>query len=517
MQQVEKSSKPSGNDDHIDVWSMPYVRETEAEFIGYILAAASRHLVRWQNWDLYGNKRLPKPDRPAMSTNMQAAIDLGLLPEDFSIKEYRKLFTAMTAAFDLNDGRCDPFSVMITYDALYPGRTMESLKIWFGKLMDGVQSGIFNCIEYCRIIRESAIRRKFIIDAGGLAESGATAKLPELRQRLDDLRAEMDDRLTSKESKIVNVADATKVLIAEIEKPSADKQIQSISSGFPVVDEMVGGFRPGELILIAGRPRSGKTSLALKLCHTAAENDFKVTFFSLEMPLDQIIKRQVSVAQEIPFRQIETGMLTQSERAKIHWYAEQSTTAGNINNHWLQSPTIDNLISHSREVAAKHGVDMIVIDQLSKILPGERKMPKDRLDMQMGEYTDSLQKLALELNVPVILLAQNSRKTETRTGSKPRLEDIFNSDRPAQDCSTILAPWRQEFFANIEKTSARAPDEMKSKPNEDAFLCVLKSRNGLEGDAPVVFHGPTMAFCLRGDESQSRAEHSAEWNDPGAF
>lgn len=249
-------------------------------------------------------------------------------------------------------------------------------------------------------------------------------------------------------------------------------EICGIQTGFKCLDKQLGGIGRDDLVIVAGRPGSGKTALALNIAKNVSEKDISVMLFELEMNKGQVNQRLLSLESEISTLSMRVGrILTKAEYTKL------CNASGKIAglSLWVDDNpvlTIPQLLSKSRRYIRKHGIKLIIVDYLG-LMKSEFNQP-NRVQ-EISEITRGLKLVAKTLQVPVIALSQLSRENEKRKDHKPLLSDLRDSGTIEQDADVVLFVHREEMYSS-------AP-EHKGKAN----IIIGKQRNGPTGSLDFIY------------------------------
>ncbi|MFT5050253.1 MAG: replicative DNA helicase [Chlamydiales bacterium] len=261
-------------------------------------------------------------------------------------------------------------------------------------------------------------------------------------------------------------------------------QISGIPSGFYELDDMLGGFNEGELIVIAARPSMGKTAFVLNLMDHAAthrpegaETEPSVLFFSLEMGRMAIVQRMLCARARVDAHKLRTGRIPNED------YSELVRAAGELQSARLfidDSPglSVMALRSRARRVKAQYGLDMIVIDYL-QLMTAPRAESRQQ---EISTISRSLKELGRELEVPVVALSQLSRAVENREQKRPQLSDLRESGAIEQDADVVLMLFREEYY-----------EQTPENQNKAEIICA-KQRNGPTGAVTLRFFGNHLRF-----------------------
>ena len=235
-----------------------------------------------------------------------------------------------------------------------------------------------------------------------------------------------------------------------------DSSVVGISSDFTDLDAKLGGFHPSDLIIIAGRPSMGKTSLATNIAFNIAKNahssndmDSSVLFFSLEMSSEQLARRILSEQARISSNDIRRGNLSENDLDNL---VEVSKNVLEIPLFIDDTPAVNigTLTSRARRLKRKNGLGVIVIDYLQLLRPSKTSRNESRV-LEISEITQGLKALAKELNIPIIALSQLSRQVEQREDKKPQLSDLRESGSIEQDSDVVMFIYREEYY--LEKNA----------------------------------------------------------------
>jgi replicative DNA helicase len=245
-----------------------------------------------------------------------------------------------------------------------------------------------------------------------------------------------------------------------------------VPTGFIDLDRLLGGLQPADLIIVAGRPGTGKTSLALTAADYAArKHGVCIALFSLEMPSQQVVQRLVSGATGIESQRLRTGDINEEELAGLaREMGELSKTSIYIDD--TPSITPMEIRGKARRLHAQHPIQLIIVDYLQLMYAGIRM--ENRVQ-EVSYISRQLKSLAGELNVPVLACSQLSRAVESRVDKRPVLSDLRESGSIEQDADVVMFIYREELY--VADTF---------KPNI-ADIIVAKHRNGPTGQMSLRF------------------------------
>ncbi|MER9631899.1 replicative DNA helicase [Mesorhizobium sp. M0296] len=282
-----------------------------------------------------------------------------------------------------------------------------------------------------------------------------------------------------------------------------DGHLSGVASGLRDLDRRMGGLQSSDLIIIAGRPGMGKTSLATNIAFNIAEayvpaqqadGSFKaanggvVGFFSLEMSSEQLATRIISEQTEIPSSKIRRGEISEMDFEKL---VACSQTMQKIPLFIDQTGgiSIAQLSARARRLKRQRGLDVIVIDYIQLMQGSSAKSSQNRVQ-EITEITTGLKALAKELAVPIIALSQLSRQVESRDDKRPQLSDLRESGSIEQDADVVLFVYREEYYLK----------NREPKPGTDEYIKWEHEMNEMRGKAEVIVakqrHGPTGSVSL---------------------
>lgn len=235
------------------------------------------------------------------------------------------------------------------------------------------------------------------------------------------------------------------------------------------LDNVIGGYNPSDLIIIAGRPGMGKTALALSLSNQAAKAGHKVLFVSLEMSSEQLIKRWLSLETGIDAGVLNRGKLYQNHIDSLVQYSLTDRSAIFIDDE--TSLSLGELVAKIRRHKAKHGLEVLFVDYIQLIKSVQIK-GRTR-EQEVAEISRTMKLLAKDLGITVVALAQLSRGIENRGDKRPMLSDLRESGAIEQDADVIIFPYRPNYYAKDEADGSA----------EEAELVIGKNRHG---EAPIL-------------------------------
>jgi replicative DNA helicase len=291
-----------------------------------------------------------------------------------------------------------------------------------------------------------------------------------------------------------------------------DGHLSGTASGLDDLDHMMGGLQPSDLIILAGRPAMGKTSLATNIAFNVAAayqsetlpdgsirplNGGVVGFFSLEMSAEQLATRILAEQAEIASYKIRRGDISEHEFDKLASCAQMMQTiplyiddTGGI--------SIAQLRARARRLKRQRGLDFMVVDYL-QLLTGSSKSSSQGRVQEITEITTGLKALAKELGVPIMALSQLSRQVESRDDKRPQLSDLRESGSIEQDADVVMFVFREEYY--LKSREPKEGTEEWFKWDQDmkaaqgiAEIIIGKQRHGPTGTVKVAFEAQYTRF-----------------------
>ncbi len=369
--------------------------------------------------------------------------------------------------------------------------------------------------DYAQMIYDLAVRRELIGLGRDIAARAAKVEVDsepreqiiEAEQRLYKL-GEQGVAERGFQSFLKAVTDAVNVANAAYQR---DGGLSGISTGLMDLDKKLGGLNPSDLLILAGRPSMGKTSLATNIAFNIAKVHRRgrlpdggegsveggvVGFFSLEMSAEQLAARILSEASEIPSEQIRRGDMTEGEFRR---FVEAAKSLESCPLYIDDTPAlpISQVAARARRLKRTHGLDVLIIDYL-QLLKGTSK--NDNRVQEVSEITQGLKAIAKELNIPVIALSQLSRQVESREDKRPQLSDLRESGSIEQDADVVMFVYRDEYYKEREKPGDHELDKMAQwqsvmeQVHGKAEVIIGKQRHGPIGTVELAFEGQFTRF-----------------------
>lgn len=361
---------------------------------------------------------------------------------------------------------------------------------------------VINAVDYGRAIYDLATRRALITvgeDMVNIAYDAPVDMSPQ--EQIEDAERRLFE-LAETGRYDGGFESFTDALKTAIDMASAaymrDGHLSGVATGLHDMDVRMGGLQPSDLIVLAGRPGMGKTSLATNIAFNIAnayepaqqaDGSFKaanggvIGFFSLEMSAEQLATRIISEQAEVPSSKIRRGDLTEADFEKLVSCTQMLQklplyidSTGGI--------SIAQLAARARRLKRQRGLDVLVIDYIQLMQGSSARASQNRVQ-EITEITTGLKALAKELNVPIIALSQLSRQVESRDDKRPQLSDLRESGSIEQDADVVLFVYREEYYLKNKEP----------KPGTEEYIKWEGEMNDARGKAEVIIakqrHGPT--------------------------
>ena len=361
-------------------------------------------------------------------------------------------------------------------------------------------------IDYAKIVHEMHVRRQLVKISESVLYNASNSDIDisgeDLIEDAEKSLFELAERGHFSRS-ILKFENALKQTIEMAKKAyQNDEGIVGVPTGLRELDDRLGGLHNQDLVIIAGRPSMGKTSLATNIAFNAAKNIQKnsskssVAFFSLEMSSEQLSTRILSEQARIKSNDIRRGKISEKE---MEQFIETSKNIIELPLYIDETPaiTISALSNRARRVKRLFGLDLDVIDYIQLMRAVSKK--NDGRVQEISEITQGLKALAKELNVPVLALSQLSRAVEQRDDKKPQLSDLRESGSIEQDADVVMFVYREEYYLERKEPKVGSIEhaEWQNKMNDIlglAEIIIGKQRHGPTGNVKVEFESMYTKF-----------------------
>jgi len=419
-----------------------------------------------------------------------------LKANDFYMETHKIIFDNMMAVYNSNS----PIDLVTLMAELEKNNMTDSVGgIDYLTTLANIVPSASNFKHYVDIVKRNSVLRQ-IIAAGNEIVNYAyeghekDEAISFAEQNIFNI-AEKEDRggLTPVSESLNNVIDK----FIELEKNKG--AVKGIRTGIYGLDKMTNGLQKSDLILLAARPGGGKTSLGMNIATYSALNDGKkVAIFSLEMSKEQIVQRAMCSIAFVDSTKVKEGRLSKDDW-KALYAAKEKLAKAQIYVDEGFSKTPADIVSKCRRLKREKGLDLVMIDYLQLMQGGGKT---DNRTLEIGDITRTLKMAARELDVPILLLSQLSRGTESRANHRPMPSDLRDSGSIEQDADIIMFIYNPYMYIDDKnKKMVRAPEEM-------CELIVAKHRNGSTGTINVKWIGGITTFIDVGPASDEKSLES---------
>lgn len=401
---------------------------------------------------------------------MNKAMEI-LTEEDFYKTAHRKIYQAM---LDLSEHGEVIDQITLTEHLKARGE-LESVggAAYLAELVQVVPTAA-NVRYHCKIVRDKALLRGLIgtsteVITRGYDGTGSVDELLDYAER--SVFSLAQGKLGRSFTELKHVIKESLDLVDQLSKRK--EKVTGVPTGYYDLDDLTAGLQASDLIVIAGRPSMGKTSLALGMAqHAAIHHRKSVGIFSLEMSKAQLVLRMLSSEAHVDSHLLRTGKLQKED-----WW-RLAEAAGRLEQAPIfiddtGSLTVQQMRGKARRLKAERGLDLLIVDYLQLV---QGRGDAESRQQEISDISRSLKALAKELNVPVLALSQLSRAVESRKPPIPMLADLRESGAIEQDADVVIFIYREEVYdPNSEKKGI-------------ADILVRKHRNGPIGDRQLFFH-----------------------------
>ncbi len=399
---------------------------------------------------------------------------------DFYRRDHRLIFEAITEVAEIR-GACD--AVTVSEHLERKGRLEEIGGLaYLGTIARDTPSAT-NVRAYAEIIRERSILRQLVAAGGEIAAAALDGKGRSASEIVDEAERrvfEIAERGSRSRSGFIAIRDVLPQTIDRLDLlHQTPGEIRGVPTGFTQLDRKTTGLQAGDLVVIAGRPSMGKTTLAINIAENAAiAKGVPSAIFSMEMSAEQLTLRLISSLGRVNQSHLRTGSFTEEDWSRIQGAMAQLSNAPlYVDETPALTPT--EVRARARRLKREKGLGLIVVDYLQLMqVPGT----KENRATEISEISRSLKALAKELQVPVVALSQLNRAVEQRTDKKPVMSDLRESGAIEQDSDLILLIYREEVY------------DPNTTRKGIADIIIAKQRNGPIGEVQLTFLGEYTRF-----------------------
>ena len=396
--------------------------------------------------------------------------------------------------------------------------------------LTGSGAAVIGARDFAAQIYDLALLRALVgvgrdLVEGALDTSEDVAPLAQIERAESELYRVAEEG--GSEGKVKSFGEATRMALEQAEKAlNSGGHLSGVTTGIDGINSKIGGLHNSDLLILAGRPGMGKTSLATNMAFAAAQRFVQdqgdgiapdksagapVAFFSLEMSADQLATRILAEQSGISSENLRMGKISKQEFQQL---ARASGELANLPLYIDDTPglTIAALRARARRLKRQKGIGMVVVDYL-QLLQGSGKSSNDNRVQEISEISRGLKQLAKELQLPVLALSQLSRAVEQREDKKPQLSDLRESGSIEQDADIVMFVYREDYYVAakepkrpIDGDDARIFEayEQWRRDMERVYgmaeLIVAKQRHGATGKVRMKFDSRITKFSDAADD-----------------
>jgi len=415
-------------------------------------------------------------------------IDVRLAPEDFYRERHRHIFRAMIRLKERTEpGPIDTTTVAAELEA--EGVLEESGGREYVQYLPSYVPVAANAAHYAGIVKGHALERR-LLDATREIQERVYGAHGDPRQLVEEAEAKLfqvaHDGVSSE---VREIGDVLYEEVDRLERLSRESiALTGTPSGFRDIDELTGGFQPGNLVVLAARPSMGKSALVVNMAENAGvDHERGVALFSLEMAEAELAQRFIASRAKLNGDDLRKGRVKPESWPKVVRATEQLAKAPLYVDDSSDLGILD-LRAKARRLHAKKPLGLIIVDYL-QLMRHEGGRDASRVE-QVGQFSRGLKILARELGVPVIAVSQLSRAVESRPDKRPLLSDLRESGQIEQDADLVMMIYRDEYYHDDSE-----------RPGE-ADVIIAKHRNGPVGSVSLAFMSRYPKFADLARESE---------------
>ena len=394
--------------------------------------------------------------------------------EAFYRTEHRYVFDALVTLYEKN--KATGLDAVLLRDELEKRKQLEAVGgvKYLAKVMESVPSSA-NVAYYAGIVKDKMLLRQIVQTATDILND-AYDEAGEPGEKLDEAERKIF-AITNK--KVSGGAAALKDLVSaayELIEKRQGSHVTGLPTGYYELDDLTCGLQNGEMIIVAGRPSMGKTSLALNIAeYIGVRENAPVAIFSLEMGRQQLAERILCSNSEVESQLVRKGMLNTEHYQKLVAGCG-ALAAAPIYIDDTASLTPLELRAKARRLTSQYDIRLCIVDYLQLMSLGNRRI--ESRQQEITSISRYIKALARELNIPVVVLSQLNRSPEGREGHRPRMSDLRESGSIEQDADVVMLLHREDYYHRGEEDY---------QDNNAAEVIIAKQRNGPTGSVKLVF------------------------------
>lgn len=401
-------------------------------------------------------------------------------PDDFYDERHARIYEATLQLYEKHS----PIDVLTLSDQLKNTGMLDMIggASYLTELTNFVPTAA-HADRYADIIKQKAMRRRLIKASQAITSLGydESQSLQELIEGAETTLFEVSQQHVKQDlESIENILSASFDRLDELHKDKG--KLRGVSTGYRDLDNVLAGFQPSDLIILAARPSMGKSALALNFAHNVAvKSGMPVLMFSLEMSKEQLVDRMLAAEAGVNSWNLRTGNLSDSDFEKI---GQAMGTLSEAKIYFDDSPgiTVSDMRTKARREAHQHPLGLIIVDYLQLMSGGSKFGNSDNRVQEISEISRGLKGIARELKVPVLALSQLSRSVENRSPQIPQLADLRESGSIEQDADVVAFIYREDYY------------NPETENKNIAKVLIKKHRNGPTDDVDLYFDREKQRF-----------------------
>jgi replicative DNA helicase len=395
-----------------------------------------------------------------------------LRPEDFYRDAHQTIYAAIRALYDKNKGidavtLAEELKLRGQFEQVGGDDTLTEIVTSVPHAANGKY--------YAEIVKQKATNRQLIESATEIISDGYSNQFT-AQQLLDSAERKIfaiaEDQIRGETFELKDVVKQAMEMIA-IRADSGGHAVTGLASGLIDLDDITGGFHPGQLIIVAARPSMGKTALALNICdHVGINIKIPVLFVSLEMGHQEIGERLLCARSRVDGHKLRTGLgMGMRELTQLSKAFKELSENGEIYIDDTPARNVMQIAASARRIKRRRKIGLLMVDYIQLV---DSEDSRDSRQEQIAKISRRLKTLARELEVPIVALSQLNRAVESREDKRPRMADLRESGAIEQDADMVLLLHRPEYY------------DANDQPGI-AELIVAKNRNGPTGNIKLTF------------------------------